>query len=62
MVLPNLTPFEGITMVKILLGEDNASFHQSPKKIHPLKFPSLIIERQQKGMKSREKLPCSFLI
>jgi two-component system response regulator YesN len=56
MILPNPTPCEGITMVKILLVEDNASLRQSLKEILHLQFPSMVIEEAAEGNEALRKV------
>jgi YesN/AraC family two-component response regulator len=56
MILSNRIPYGGITMVKILLVEDNASLRQSLKEIIHLQFTSMVIEEAAEGNEALRKV------
>jgi YesN/AraC family two-component response regulator len=56
MILSNRIPYGGITMVKILLVEDNASLRQSLKEIIHLQFTSMVIEEAAEGDEALRKV------
>lgn len=56
MILPNPTPCEGISMIKILIVEDYASLRQSLKKILYLQFPLTVIEEAADGNEALKKV------
>jgi DNA-binding NarL/FixJ family response regulator len=56
MILSNTTPCGGITMVRILIVEKNASFRQSLKDILHLQFPLMMIEGAADGNEALEKV------
>jgi two-component system, response regulator YesN len=56
MILSNKTPLGGITMVRILIVEKNASFRQSLKDILHLQFPLMMIEGAADGNEALEKV------
>jgi two-component system response regulator YesN len=56
MILSNTTPYGGVTMVRILIVEKNASFRQSLKDILHLQFPLMMIEEAADGNEALEKV------
>jgi len=56
MILSNTTPCGGITMVRILIVEKNASFRQSLKEILHLQFPLMMIEGAADGNEALKKV------
>jgi len=56
MILSNRIPYGGITMVKILLVEDNTSLRQSLKEIIHLQFTSMVIEEAAEGNEALRKV------
>jgi two-component system response regulator YesN len=59
-ILSNITSYGGITMVRILIVEDNASFRQSLKEILHLQFPSIVIEEAAEGNEALRKVDTFF--
>jgi two-component system response regulator YesN len=60
MILPNPTTCEGISMVRILIVEDDASLRQSLKDILHLQFPLMMIEEAAEGREAIRKVKTFF--
>jgi DNA-binding NarL/FixJ family response regulator len=56
MILSNTTPYGGVTMVRILIVKDNASFRQSLKDILHLQFPLMMLEEAADGNEALKKV------
>jgi two-component system response regulator YesN len=56
MILPNTIPYGGITMVRILIVEDDVSLRQSLKDILHLQFPLMMIEEAAEGNEALRKV------